>query len=127
MLNSSTASGDAWAAFASRKSRVPSPMTSRPGRNFSTSGFGVASVWMNMGKMWRADRADASSGFASRLRRRLAKQAVAGKDGGVPDIHVLGRLGSRKVIRPTGDRSAHPDGRALRIGQPHRGEPGAGG
>src|SRR6185369_681230 len=53
MPNSSTASGEAWAALASRKSRVPSPIRSRPGMNFRTSGFGVASVWMNMGKMWR--------------------------------------------------------------------------
>src|SRR5258707_652268 len=52
MPKSSTASGEAWPALASRKSRVPSAMTSRPGTNLRTSGCGVTSVWMNMGKMW---------------------------------------------------------------------------
>ena len=41
---------------ASRKSTVPAASTSRPGRNFRVAGFGVASVWMNMGCSMLAQR-----------------------------------------------------------------------
>src|SRR5579864_9237863 len=43
------ASGERAADSRSGKSATePSPMTSRPGRNFRVAGFGVDSVWMNM-------------------------------------------------------------------------------
>ncbi|MNW23030.1 hypothetical protein D3C71_2248670 [compost metagenome] len=38
------ASGDACACSAFRNSAVPVSKTTRPGRNFSVAGFGVASV-----------------------------------------------------------------------------------
>src|SRR5690554_1892816 len=46
--NSAEASGDSRAVSVSRKSRGSPESTSRPGRNFSVAGLGVASVWMNM-------------------------------------------------------------------------------
>ena len=42
------------AVASSRASKVPSAITTRPGRNLSVAGFGVASVWMNMGRSSRA-------------------------------------------------------------------------
>src|SRR5581483_4220459 len=48
--NSAVASGERLAVSATGKSATwPSPMTSRPGRNFSVFGLGVDSVWMNIG------------------------------------------------------------------------------
>ncbi len=47
--NRALASGERAAASRVGKSAtVPSPMTSRPGRNFSVAGLGVDSVWMNI-------------------------------------------------------------------------------
>src|SRR5690606_35548120 len=43
------ASGDFAAASGAGKSAVPVSSTVCPGRNFSVAGFGVDSVWMNMG------------------------------------------------------------------------------
>jgi hypothetical protein len=43
------ASGDFAAASALWKSAVPTSSTVWPGRNFSVAGFGVVSVWMNIG------------------------------------------------------------------------------
>src|SRR5690606_4756409 len=49
MSNRRPASGEAARAdSASRKSAVPSSSTTRPGRNLSVAGLGVASVWMNI-------------------------------------------------------------------------------
>src|SRR5215469_4021462 len=46
------ASGERAAAPLSGKSATePSPMTSRPGRNFKVAGLGVDSVWMNMSQI----------------------------------------------------------------------------
>src|SRR5258705_11870543 len=99
MPNSSTASGEAWPALASRKSRVPSPMTSRPGTNLRTSGFGVTSVWMNMGKMWRAGAADASSHALGQFGDLFVSE-VAGDQGdrdlaGAPLDAFLGQRGDQ--------------------------------
>src|ERR1700722_15734103 len=47
--NSRWASGDRAASSRPRRSRVPDSSTTRPGRNFMVAGFGVASVWMNIG------------------------------------------------------------------------------
>ena len=52
----------------SRASKVPSGMTTRPGRNFRVAGFGVASVWMNM----VVSSSDAGSRPAERVRSRIA-------------------------------------------------------
>src|SRR4051812_19179043 len=49
MANRRWASGESVAPAASRASKVPSGMTTRPGRNLRVAGFGVASVWMNIG------------------------------------------------------------------------------
>ena len=46
--NRANARGEMVAASAPRKSRGSPARTSRPGRNFSVAGLGVASVWMNM-------------------------------------------------------------------------------
>src|SRR5271166_379003 len=46
---SALASGERSASAGSRASNVPSSITTRPGRNLSVAGLGVASVWMNMG------------------------------------------------------------------------------
>ena len=43
-------SGEVVASDLSRKSTVPSPSTVLPGMNLSVAGFGVGSVWMNMGR-----------------------------------------------------------------------------
>src|SRR5690242_3078510 len=49
MVNSALAKGERPAVEASGKSATPpSPITSRPGRNFRVAGLGVDSVWMNM-------------------------------------------------------------------------------
>src|SRR5262249_27234062 len=48
MSKSRMASGEAAASDLARKSTVPLPSTSRPGRNLSVAGLGVGSVWMNM-------------------------------------------------------------------------------
>src|SRR6185312_9216564 len=51
--NRAEASGERSAAFLSGKSAtLPSPITSRPGRNFRVAGLGVDSVWMNMLLKW---------------------------------------------------------------------------
>jgi hypothetical protein len=55
------AKGEATASSADRKSRDPASMTVRPGRNFRTWGFGVVSVWMNMGLIWPVAARDARS------------------------------------------------------------------
>src|SRR5438270_1140536 len=47
--NSRSASGDCAASVLSRISSVPESSTLRPGRNLSVAGFGVTSVWMNIG------------------------------------------------------------------------------
>src|SRR5215203_6756465 len=44
------ARGEGAAPAALRASKVPSGITTLPGRNFRVAGFGVASVWMNIGK-----------------------------------------------------------------------------
>ena len=43
------ASGEACAAASAREVRGAGGITVWPGRNFSVAGFGVDSVWMNMG------------------------------------------------------------------------------
>src|SRR4051812_7680630 len=49
MENSALARGERPAVSALGKSATaPSPITSRPGRNFRVAGLGVDSVWMNM-------------------------------------------------------------------------------
>ena len=47
--NSRSASGERAAERDSVKLAVPDPMTAQPGRNFRVAGFGVCSVWMNIG------------------------------------------------------------------------------
>ena len=47
--NRARAKGERAAASRDGKSATaPSPITSRPGRNFKVAGLGVDSVWMNM-------------------------------------------------------------------------------
>src|SRR5690242_7792586 len=56
--NRAKASGERSAAVLSGKSAtLPSPITSRPGRNFRVAGFGVDSVWMNMLLKWTLEGA----------------------------------------------------------------------
>ena len=45
------ASGEAFAFSLSVKNAVLSASTACPGRNFNVAGFGVDSVWMNMGSL----------------------------------------------------------------------------
>src|SRR6201996_3806086 len=98
MEKSSAASVEAVAASASRKSRVPSPMTSRPGRNFRTSGFGVGSVWMNMGQMWRVRGRSASS--------REIGDLVVGEVAGHQSDGNLTRAPGDAVLGKRGDQGA---------------------
>src|SRR4051794_17363596 len=56
MPNSRVASGEASASSSLVASNVPSGSTTRPGRNFRVAGFGVASVWMNIGYLSAAVR-----------------------------------------------------------------------
>src|SRR5438132_4430482 len=48
-VNSRSASGERAADRESVKLAVPDAMTAQPGRNFRVAGFGVCSVWMNIG------------------------------------------------------------------------------
>src|SRR6266851_520761 len=48
-VNSRSASGERAADRESVKLAVPDAMTVQPGRNFRVAGFGVCSVWMNIG------------------------------------------------------------------------------
>src|SRR6478752_6924257 len=53
MANSALARGERPALSALGKSAtLPSPITSRPGRNLRVLGLGVDSVWMNIGVAW---------------------------------------------------------------------------
>jgi hypothetical protein len=55
------ASGDLSAVSAEGKSAVPISSTDWPGRNFSVAGFGVDSVWMNIGRDPPSVRSDMRS------------------------------------------------------------------
>src|SRR5665213_2663701 len=62
IANSRSASGDFAASAGSRRSSVPVSSTVWPGRNFRVAGLGVASVWMNIGRLLRRRRVQGPCG-----------------------------------------------------------------
>src|SRR5690606_2359871 len=94
------ASGDFAAASAVGKSAVPASSTVWPGRNFSVAGFGVDSVWMNMGFL-RPVPSDMRPAPPSVKARPLRVSAAVGAEVG---IHLFQR-GQRAQLDVAQDRA----------------------
>ena len=116
---------NARAARGSLMSSVPSFMTARPGRNFRVAGFGVASVWMNIGLSSRVrfkagrmvwiveqpsctDVAGARSVHPRKTSQRLARPPAGAGARSLLSIMWRGGPGPNPARRPSGAAFVRP-------------------